>query len=118
MILDDVVVAMGDSDVEKPSHSRVSRQLRCLVIQVTGIPEAQVLFELPIGPTVAFFLFLAGADHVLTALPPGRGWYEQNLRRGRNPARWIEYSVSASMMLILIAMLAGVWNVAAIIGSG
>jgi hypothetical protein len=33
-----------------------------------------------------------------------------------NPARWWEYSVSASLMVVLIAMLAGVSNVTALIG--
>ena len=30
-----------------------------------------------------------------------------NVARGVNPARWWEYSVSASLMVVLIAMLAG-----------
>ena len=35
------------------------------------------------------------------AVPPVRGWYESELGRGRNTARWIEYSVSASVMVVL-----------------
>jgi len=81
-----------------------------------GLPEPSVLFELPIGPTVAFFLFLAAVDHLLMAAPRIRTWYEANLRIGRNLARWVEYSLSASVMLILIATLTGIWDVAAVIG--
>ncbi|MEX0953212.1 MAG: heliorhodopsin HeR [Nitriliruptoraceae bacterium] len=85
-------------------------------VAASGPPPAEVVFELPIGPTVAFFLLLAAADHLLMTLPGVRGWYERNLRREYNLARWMEYSLSASVMLILIAALAGIWNLAALIG--
>jgi hypothetical protein len=80
------------------------------------LAEPEVVFELPIGPLVAFFLLLAAADHLLVAAPGIRRWYEANLRLGRNLARWLEYSISASVMLILIAALAGIWNLAALLG--
>lgn len=85
-------------------------------VTVRGLPAAEVVFDLPVGLTVASFLLLAAADHLLVAVPPVRGWYEANLRRGRNYARWIEYSISASVMLILIATLSGIWDLAAVIG--
>jgi hypothetical protein len=85
-------------------------------VTMREVPPAEVVFELPIGPTVAFFLLLAAVDHLLMAAPGIRSWYEANLRRGRNLARWMEYAVSASVMLILIAMLAGIWGLAALIG--
>jgi hypothetical protein len=76
----------------------------------------QILFEAPIGPAVAAFLLLAALDHLAVAAPGVRGWYETNLRRGANYARWIEYSVSASLMVVLIAMFTGIWDVAALVG--
>jgi hypothetical protein len=79
-------------------------------------PATDELFELPIGPAVAAFLLLAAVDHGLMAAPGVRGWYERNLARGINPARWYEYSLSASLMIVLIAMLTGVGNAAALIG--
>ncbi len=85
-------------------------------VTVRGLPSAEVVFNLPVGATVAAFLLLAAADHLLVALPPVRGWYESNLARSRNYARWIEYSISASVMLILIATLTGIWSLAAVIG--
>jgi hypothetical protein len=85
-------------------------------VAASGPAPVEVVFELPIGPTVAFFLLLAAVDHLLMAMPGVRGWYERNLRRGRNLARWTEYSLSASVMLVLIAALAGIWNVAALVG--
>ncbi len=72
------------------------------------------LFEVPFGPAVAAFLLFAAIDHLLVA-GPARGWYERNLAAGVNPARWYEYSISASLMIVLIAMLAGIWDLAALI---
>jgi hypothetical protein len=42
-------------------------------------------------------------------------WYERQIERGQNPARWIEYSVSASLMVVLIAMLTGIDNAYALL---
>jgi hypothetical protein len=43
-------------------------------------------------------------------------WYERNLRSHINDARWIEYSISASVMVALIAMLPGITRLYALIG--
>lgn len=80
-----------------------------------GPGETSLLVDLRIGPLVALFLLLAAVDHLLMATPGVCGWYEANLRRGRNIARWIEYSVSASLMVVLIAMLTGISDIAALI---
>lgn len=73
------------------------------------------LFTLPIGPAVAAFLFLSAAAHGILVLPGAFGWYRANLERNRNPARWIEYSLSSSLMVVLIAMLTGIADVAALV---
>lgn len=80
-----------------------------------GPGTLQVLADIRVAPWVAAFLFLAAADHLLMAAPRMRGWYERELGHGRNAARWIEYSVSASLMAILIATLTGISDVAALI---
>lgn len=69
-------------------------------------PEA--LFDLSIRWAVAAFLLLAAVDHLVVALPGVERWYAANLARGINNARWIEYSLSASLMVVLIATFAGV----------
>lgn len=73
------------------------------------------LFELDFGLAVAAFLLLAAIDHLLMAAPRVTGWYGRNLEHGVNPARWWEYSVSASLMIVLIAMLTGISEAAALI---
>ena len=64
---------------------------------------------------VAGFLLLAAADHLTLSVGRARRWYEANVARGINPARWWEYSLSASLMIVLIAMLAGVSELVALI---
>ena len=80
-----------------------------------GPGALDTLTDIRIGPLVAAFLLLAAADHLLMATPPVRAWYEGEITRGRNIARWIEYSVSASLMVVLIAMLTGISDIAALI---
>jgi hypothetical protein len=83
-----------------------------LVRQAT-LPE--VVWSVPIGPAVALFLFLAAVDHLVVAAPGVHRWYEHSLERRANYARWIEYSVSASIMIVLIAMLVGIRDLAAVV---
>ena len=85
------------------------------VLAVQEGPVAPTLvLDLPIGPAVALFVALAALDHLLVAGPQRRR-YERMLRDGRNDLRWIEYSVSASLMVVLIAMFAGVWDIGALL---
>lgn len=72
------------------------------------------LFDLRIDLIVAVFLALAAADHLVVGTA-ARGWYERHIEEGQNPARWYEYSISASLMIVLIAMLTGVTNVVALL---
>ena len=73
------------------------------------------MHDLRIGPAVAAFLLLAALDHALVAAPRIHRWYERNLSRECNPARWWEYSLSASLMIVLIAMYTGISDLAALI---
>lgn len=73
------------------------------------------LLDVPIGPAVAAFVFLSAAAHAILVLPGVFEWYCRNLARNRNDARWVEYSVSASIMIVLIAMLTGIGDIAALI---
>lgn len=81
----------------------------------TPVSSPQALFDVPIGAVVACFLALAAADHLLTASAL-RGTYEADLRRGINRFRWVEYSVSATLMVLLIALYTGIDQITALIG--
>jgi hypothetical protein len=78
------------------------------------VPEPRTLVELRVAPLVAGFLFLSAAAHAALATF-GRGWYEAELRRGMNRARWVEYSLSSSLMIVVIALLVGIYDVAALL---
>ena len=76
------------------------------------VPDS--VFSLRIGPAVACFLLLAALDHAIVAAPRVHQWYERCLDRRANYARWIEYSVSASIMIVLIGLFVGIRDLAAV----
>ncbi len=78
-------------------------------------PVLRTIANVPIGPMVATFLFLSAAAHLLLASPMLFRWYEANLRSGINRARWTEYSLSASLMIAIVAMLVGIYDIVSLI---
>ncbi|QNN52415.1 heliorhodopsin HeR [Nocardioides mesophilus] len=82
-----------------------------------GTPPAspESLFEVSVGAAVALFLGLAALDHLLTATV-FRRTYDRDLRAGINRFRWVEYSFSATLMVLLIAMYSGILGISALIG--
>ncbi|MDW3217177.1 MAG: heliorhodopsin HeR [Acidimicrobiales bacterium] len=72
------------------------------------------LVDVVIGPVVALFLVLAAVDHLLTATV-ARDAYERDLRRGINRFRWVEYSVSATIMVLLIAAYSGITGITTLV---
>ncbi|NYF98316.1 heliorhodopsin HeR [Janibacter cremeus] len=85
----------------------------------TAPPAPEAIFDVRIGAAIAVFLALAALDHLLTATALRRR-YEGGLRAGINRFRWVEYSVSATLMIILIGFytgLTGITEVILIIGA-
>ncbi len=78
-------------------------------------PPPATLFEIPIGGAVSVFLFLSAFFHWLIASPPFSSRYLAGLEHHRNNFRWVEYSLSASVMIVVIAMLTGISDIAALI---
>jgi hypothetical protein len=76
----------------------------------TLVPAQSALFELPIGLAVATFFFMSAIAHALLAWPL-RGWYERRLSTGIQPMRWIEYALSSSVMIVIIATLSGIQEI-------
>lgn len=77
-------------------------------------PVTNTLVNLPFGPMVALFLLISAVAHLSIASPGVFNWYVTNLRKGINYARWYEYSLSASLMIVLIGMLCGLYDIAAL----
>ena len=80
----------------------------------TLVDAQRLVFDLPIGPTVAAF-FLLSAHRAFHRRDPGAAWYESRLARGQNPARWIEYAFSSSLMIVVIASLSGIREIGTLI---
>ena len=78
-------------------------------------PEFTELFRFSVAWGVALFLFMSAAAHFIVSAPGVFGWYKGNLMYDRNYARWIEYSFSSSLMIVLIASLSGISDVTALI---
>jgi hypothetical protein len=65
--------------------------------------------DVPLGIAVALFLFMSAIAH-FSVSTFGYEWYARNLKKGINYARWIEYSFSASLMIVVIALLVGIYD--------
>ncbi len=76
--------------------------------------ELNELFGYPLAVGVAGFALLSALFHVLiaTVLFP---FYKKELRRGRNRMRWVEYALSSTLMIKLIAMVTGITDLSALI---
>lgn len=81
---------------------------------VSLVPATQNVFDINLAYLVAAFFFMCAFAHISLATY-GRKWYERNLRNHVNKARWIEYSFSASTMMVAIAMLSGVYDLATLV---
>jgi hypothetical protein len=78
------------------------------------VPNPTIAFELQVGPLVALFLFISAVAHFMLAsvMYP---WYVRNLARGANYLRWTEYAFSSSVMIVIVAMLAGIYDLASLL---
>lgn len=76
-------------------------------------PATAPLFDISLPLLIAAFFFMSAVAHVVIATVYGR-WYEKGLKLGINKARWIEYAVSASTMMVAIALLVGVYDAASL----
>lgn len=80
----------------------------------TAPSEAVTLLNTPIGLAVAGFLGLSGLALLIVATVWSRG-YAADLARQRNRARWVEYALTSSMMIVLIAQVTGITDVGALV---
>jgi len=78
-------------------------------------PELNILFDFPLGWGVFAFLAISAAALLIIASPGVFEWYKRNLLENRNYGRWIEYFFSSSIMIVLISMITGVTDIAALL---
>jgi len=77
-------------------------------------PAPAALVDVRVGTAIALFLALAAVDHLLTGTLM-RDRYERGLRAGINRFRWVEYSFSATIMVLLVASYAGLTDITTVI---
>ena len=81
----------------------------------TAPSDTVTLFDTPVGLGVAAFFLLSAFFHFLVASPAGFTRYIAGLAAGHNYYRWVEYSISSSIMIVLIAQLTGIADVVALL---
>jgi len=73
-------------------------------------PVTENLIYIMVGPAVALFFVLSAVAHFLLASPFINHWYNENLKKTINYARWYEYAFSSSVMIVIIAGLCGFFD--------
>ncbi len=80
----------------------------------TTARQSVLFFNLPMAWLIGAFFLLSCVAHLLVATSQ-RSRYEANLAASRNPYRWLEYSLSSSLMIVAIAQLTGIADVSALV---
>jgi hypothetical protein len=82
-----------------------------------GTPPSDpvTLFDSRLAWGVALFFALSALFHFVVALPPFNRRYAAGLLAQHNYFRWVEYSLSSSVMIVLIAQITGITDAAALI---
>ncbi len=78
------------------------------------VAATRSLFDINLAWLIAAFFIMSAVAHASIATWY-RKRYEAGLAKGINKARWIEYSLSASTMMVAIALLSGVFDIGSLI---
>ena len=81
----------------------------------TPASDPVTLLDVRVAWGVAAFFGLSALFHFLVASPLFYGRYVAGLLQRHNYFRWVEYSLSSSIMIVLITQIVGIFDVAAII---
>ncbi|MBC7512204.1 heliorhodopsin HeR [Candidatus Saccharibacteria bacterium] len=77
--------------------------------------EPVVLFSVRIGFAVALFLGLSALFHFIVASKRFFKQYTDGLSKNINVFRWVEYSISSTLMILLIAQITGISDYGALL---
>lgn len=78
------------------------------------LPATEQITEVNIAWFVAIFFFMSAFAHFFISTVY-RQRYERNLMLGINKVRWYEYALSASVMMIAISFLTGIYDLASLV---
>ncbi|MDD2857067.1 MAG: heliorhodopsin HeR [Candidatus Nanopelagicales bacterium] len=80
----------------------------------TPLADPVTLLDTRIAWGVALFFAISALFHFIVISPPFVRRYAVGLVAKRNYFRWVEYSVSSSIMIVLIAQIVGITDIAAL----
>lgn len=83
--------------------------------QMRLVTDMKEQFNVSFGIMVSMFLFISAFAHFVIVSPWGNEIYNRDLKKGINKFRWYEYALSSSLMIVLIAMLFGVYDIGSLI---
>jgi hypothetical protein len=106
-----ILMIVLSNDTAYPIYSNF---LKFDTAKMALVPDPKLAGELLFGPAVAVFLLLSAIAHFFLATV-GNKLYVSNLKKGMNPVRFYEYALSSSVMIVLIGMLVGIYDLGAII---
>jgi Heliorhodopsin len=78
------------------------------------IPATDQLFSINLPWLIAGFFLLSAFFHLIIAGAYNKR-YNSDLKSGINKLRWIEYSLSASIMMVAIGLLVGVYDLSSLV---
>lgn len=78
------------------------------------LPATEVIGEVNLAHFVIIFFLLSSFAHLFIATYY-RKIYEKNLQLGINKARWFEYALSASVMMMAISLLSGIYDISSLV---
>lgn len=83
---------------------------------IPGMPTTQIenFAQWQLGPIIASFLLLSGL-FLIGSASLWRKKYEEQVQKGMNLFRWAEYAITSSMMVVVIAILCGVYDLSTLI---
>lgn len=83
-------------------------------VNQTFTTVTNTIVNLRLGPMIAAFLLVSAIAH-LSVSTFAYPWYVRNLKKGINLARWYEYAISSSIMIVVIAALCGIYELSSLI---
>ena len=74
-----------------------------------------IAFGFPLAIGTVSFLYLSALAHLIIVSPWGWTRYQRELANGTNRFRWVEYSLSSTVMILIIALLPGIQDLGALL---
>lgn len=103
--------------ISDPSKGVVPITINYLKYDITLeklLPVTKELFSVNLAWfVIGFFLLSSAAHFFIGTIYKGR--YESNLKLGINKVRWIEYALSASVMMVAISLLSGIYDLSSLV---